>query len=248
MMYQFRLNQMVNKIIYIENVGEVLFRRSKRAKHLSISVKPFYGVRVSVPSGLSFSNAVLFVQGKKSWIRNHLEKIKIQESLKPIIDEKSKFIPNHYSLHLQTTEQKKISAQIFERKIIVSHPDNLPADSREVQSAIKKGIVEALRIEAKSFFPARVRLLADRFGLKFNKLCIKNLSSRWGSCSGKNNINLNLHLMNLPEYLIDYVILHELAHTVHHNHSKNFWDLLNDLTGDAKGLDKKLKKFNLTLF
>lgn len=239
---------MTNKIIHIESVGEVLFRHSKRAKYLSISVRPFYGVIVAVPTDLSFSNAVSFVERKKSWIINHLDKIKIHELQKPIIDEKSKYLPKHHSLHLQTTNQKQISTLISEGKIIVSRPDNLSADSREVQSAIKKGIVEALRVEAKSFFPARVRLLADRFGLDFHKLYIKNLRSRWGSCSGKNNINLNIHLMRLPEYLIDYVILHELAHTVHHNHSQKFWKLLNNITGDAKGLDKELKDFSVTLF
>jgi len=239
---------MADKIIYIENVGEVVFRHSAKAKYLNISVKPFYGVRVSVPAGLSFSNAAASVDRKKSWIRMQLDKVKSYESEKLLIDEKSKYIPKHYTLHLFSNDEQKISLHISTGKIIVSHPTNYNLSSREVQLAIKKGIIEALRLEAKLFFPSRVRLLADRFGIEYRKLSIKNLKSRWGSCSNKNNINLNIHLMRLPDYLIDYVILHELAHTIHHNHSLKFWELLNNLTGNAKRLDKELKNFKIDYF
>lgn len=236
---------MSTKIIYIEGVGNVLFRHSSRAKCLSISIRPFSGVRVAVPNGITLLSAFHFVEEKKSWIKKHLDKIKSCESQKPTIDEQSNCLTKYHTLHLQTTDQQKITISISEGKIIVSHPSNFTPNSREVQSAIKKGIIEALRIEAKSFLPQRVQLMAEKFGLEYKKLFIKNVKSRWGSCSSKNNINLNIHLMRLPAYLIDYVILHELAHTVHHDHSCKFWELLNDITDGAKKLDKELKNFRI---
>ncbi len=65
--------------IDIDGVGPVLFERSKRAKRVSISVKPFNGVRVAVPYGLSFKKAVQFAQTKADWIKTHLEKMKQYE-------------------------------------------------------------------------------------------------------------------------------------------------------------------------
>ena len=65
--------------IDINGVGPVLFERSKRAKRVSISVKPFKGVRVAVPHGLSFKEAAQFAQTKVDWIRIHLEKIRQYE-------------------------------------------------------------------------------------------------------------------------------------------------------------------------
>ncbi|MCK5457672.1 MAG: M48 family metallopeptidase, partial [Melioribacteraceae bacterium] len=64
------------------------------------------------------------------------------------------------------------------------------------------------------------------------------------SCSARNNINLNIHLMRLPVELINYVILHELCDTVHKNHSKRFWDKLESVFPDSKSADKKLREFS----
>ena len=91
-----------------------------------------------------------------------------------------------------------------------------------------------MKIEAKQYLPDKVKSLADKFGFKYNELALKNIKSRWGSCSRKNNINLSIHLMRLPDHLIDYVILHELVHTVHHNHSARFWNLLDEVYWWAK--------------
>ena len=54
--------------------------------------------------------------------------------------------------------------------------------------------------------------------------------------------------MRLPDHLIDYVILHELAHTMHHNHSARFWNALDSITGRAKSLDKELRKYRIAIY
>lgn len=87
----------------------------------------------------------------------------------------------------------------------------------------------ALRKLAKAWLPARLQLLASRYGFTYGRVAIKNNRTNWGSCSGKNNINLNLHLMRLPEHLRDYVILHELSHLRHHDHGPQFHRLLEQL-------------------
>ncbi|MFP4042368.1 MAG: M48 family metallopeptidase, partial [Bacteroidales bacterium] len=84
---------------------------------------------------------------------------------------------------------------------------------------------------------------------KFNKLFIKNIKTQWGSCSYKNNINLNLHIMRLPEHLSDYVMCHELSHTVHKNHGPQFWELLSDIMeDDITKYRKELRNYSPQLF
>jgi predicted metal-dependent hydrolase len=67
---------------------------------------------------------------------------------------------------------------------------------------------------------------ADKFGYKPNKIYIKRQQTKWGSCSGKKNITLNLRLVCLPEQIINYVIFHELTHIVYKKHDKKFWDTI----------------------
>ena len=239
---------MNEKTICIDGVGEILFRHSSRARHLNITVKPFVGARVSIPIGMSYNSAIRLVKEKKLWILHHLNKMKEFEKQQTIFDENSGYCTKHHKLILKIADRKNISVRISKEKINVLYPIELKINSTELQSAIRIGIERALKIEAKQYLPDKVNLLAAKFNFDFNNLALKNIKSRWGSCSRRNNINLSIHLMRLPHHLIDYVILHELVHTVHHNHSKRFWSLLDKVTDGAKILDKELSKFRISIY
>ncbi len=98
---------------------------------------------------------------------------------------------------------------------------------------------------AKSHMTKRLDFFAKEMGLKYNELKFRRMKRRWGSCSSKKNITLNLYLYNSSEELIDYVIVHELAHLTHMNHSKRFHDLVREYMPNAKELEKRLQNFNL---
>lgn len=105
--------------------------------------------------------------------------------------------------------------------------------------------IEKLRKDAKLLLPRRVAELAYMHGFNYTALRIQPSKTRWGSCSGRNSINLSLYLMKVPEHLQDYVILHELCHTVHHDHSPKFWALMDKVTdGKAKALRAELRRYN----
>ena len=148
-----------------------------------------------------------------------------------------------HELQFKAISASDVKVDFEEQYISITHPKGVDTESEYLQNIAKEAIVEAYRKEAKSILPSRVAELAQRHNLKYNTLRIKNITSRWGSCSSINNINLSLYLMKLPDELIDYIILHELAHTVHKNHGPNFWNLLDRLTGDAKMLSKRVKKY-----
>ena len=68
------------------------------------------------------------------------------------------------------------------------------------------------------------RQKAARIGCQIHNVCIKDTKSRWGSCSSKNNINYNWRIVMAPDYVIDYLVSHEVAHLAHQNHSPAFWE------------------------
>ncbi len=101
--------------------------------------------------------------------------------------------------------------------------------------------------EAKQIIRDRLNELSIIYKLSFNRSFIRSQKTRWGSCSAKNNINLNIKLIYLPESLLDYVIIHELVHTKIKNHSPLFWEEMTKYYSDPKAIDKKLRKYNLKL-
>jgi predicted metal-dependent hydrolase len=100
--------------------------------------------------------------------------------------------------------------------------------------------------EATDILVGRLEETAKIHNFKYAKVSIRNQKTKWGSCSAKNNISLNINLVRLPDELTDYVILHELVHTRFKNHSKKFWAELDKVVGrSAKELSKKLRKYRL---
>lgn len=99
---------------------------------------------------------------------------------------------------------------------------------------------------AKEYMSQRVDIFARKMGLEFNELKFRRMKRRWGSCSSKQSITLNLYLYNTSKKLIDYVIVHELAHLVHMNHSKEFHNIVEYYMSEAKDLEKELQKFHLS--
>ena len=91
------------------------------------------------------------------------------------------------------------------------------------------------KVKATKILTAKVHVLAKKHGFTYSKVSVRNQSTRWGSCSHKNTISLNMKLVALPKELIDYVILHELVHTKIHNHGSRFWAELDKYVGNSKG-------------
>lgn len=116
----------------------------------------------------------------------------------------------------------------------------------QLPPAEAKARVEQLRRAAGADLPCRIERLSNLTGLKYKKLTIRASRTKWGSCTGTNNISLSLFLMTLPEHLRDFVIVHELCHTVHHDHSPRFHALLDRLVGgNEKALNRELKAFSI---
>lgn len=93
-------------------------------------------------------------------------------------------------------------------------------------------LIESMRRQAKAELPVRLAELAARYGFVYNRVSIKHNATNWGSCSSRNNINLNLNIVRLPDILRDYILLHELCHLRHHDHGQAFHLLLEHVCTD----------------
>jgi predicted metal-dependent hydrolase len=94
----------------------------------------------------------------------------------------------------------------------------------------------------------RLRFFASKYNFAYNRATFRCQKTKWGSCSSKNHINLNINLVFLPSHLQDYVLLHELVHTKHKNHGKHFWTELDEYTeGRTKAWRKELRQCKMKL-
>ncbi len=121
--------------------------------------------------------------------------------------------------------------------------EKLPIKNPEEQRA-RDYQKKVLQKKAREYLPYRLEFLAKKFGYEYNKCRLTHANTRWGSCSSNKTISLNIGLMQVPEELRDYVILHELAHLNHMDHSKAFWAEVGKHDPQYKIHEKKLKNFS----
>lgn len=94
----------------------------------------------------------------------------------------------------------------------------------------------------------RIRELNEQhFKSEINKVRLKDTSTLWGSCSIRNNINLDFRLLFAPPHILDAIIVHELAHTIRRDHSKAFWSLVTNVIPDYKQRRRWLRENSHTL-
>ncbi|WP_439182936.1 M48 family metallopeptidase [Carboxylicivirga taeanensis] len=237
------------KLVDIPNIGEVIIRQSNKASRISIRLKPFTAPTLIIPFGASIQEGMRFLHEKQQWIQQQRTKLEEKEEQLTIFDEQTQFKTRSFALKIVQHANPKVRLQLKNGLLLINYPSHLPVTAPAVQESIRYGIEEALRLEAKRFLPGRLTYLAQQHAIKYQNVTIKNLKSRWGSCSAVNNINLNLHLMRLPDHLIDYVLLHELCHVHEKNHGPHFWARLDIMCeGKARQLDKEMRNYQTKIY
>lgn len=125
--------------------------------------------------------------------------------------------------------------EVIREKLPVKNPEEQRARDYQKKLLMKK---------AKEYLPYRLEYYAKLYGYTYDKCRLTHANTRWGSCSSRRTISLNIGLMKVPEVLRDYVILHELAHLNHMDHSKAFWAEVGMHDKNYKMHEKKLKMFS----
>ncbi len=99
-----------------------------------------------------------------------------------------------------------------------------------------------INYQAKLYLPERCLDIAEHMGLKTGEIKIRKMKSCWGTCHRNRNITLNEALIQVPDWVSDYVMIHECAHLKHFNHSKQFWALVAKFTNQTKPAKQWLKE------
>ena len=139
------------------------------------------------------------------------------------------FVENHRSWILEKTEV--MAEREEKRKSTPAPPPELLSKTDRMKIQLKIG--------------KRVRHYCEAMGVTVGYVTVKNQKTRWGSCSAKGNVNFNYQLAFLPDELLDYVVIHELAHRRHRNHSRAFWAEVEKYCPDYLERREQLKEYSL---
>jgi predicted metal-dependent hydrolase len=194
--------------------------RSPKRKKLTITVERDRAVVVRAPQSLSDDDVRRVVDAKRQWI---LEKQrspqKYENRLHPpgkevVSGESALFLGRDYRIEIAETESGDVE---FENLFRV--PPSRKTKPREV---LRNWYV----VQAKEKILSRAQQYARELGVEFTKARIVDNRYRWGSCTARDSISFNWRLIKAPIFVIDYVIVHELAHLIQPNHSPDFWNIV----------------------
>ncbi len=102
--------------------------------------------------------------------------------------------------------------------------------------------------KAEEYLTPLVKMYADRIGCKVNSICYKMQKTRWGSCSSRRNINLNILIMLLPEELRHTIVIHEVCHLRHMDHQHDFYNLCSSIQPNFKENQSRVQKLGDDIF
>lgn len=212
--------------------GRITIKRHFRAKYVRLSVAPSGVLSISAPLYTPMRFIKHFIASSAGEIDNLL-------SHHHVAYDAGMQIGKSHRLEMVSASKLEVT---YKKPVITVHiAPQYDIKSYQVQQMIKPVVVKAMRAEAKAYLPRRLAHLAATHGFAYNKTHLSHAKSRWGSCSSDKTVSLNIALMKLDFSLIDYVIIHELAHTVMLNHSKSFWELVEQSDPDYKLHRKELK-------
>lgn len=213
------------------------FKRSYR-RSVVAKIRRDGVIEVRAPLLYRESNMLVFLNQHKRWIFNHFDRLQNADNQqkKYISGEIHYYLGKQYTL--QVVKSGKNSVFIEGNSLIIN--SKYPENPKYLEIQLNKWY----RNQAKIVFSELLPPIIEKFR-KYNvapaKISIRDMRSRWGSCSRKGNISLNLQLIKLNENCIRQVMVHEMCHLVYFNHQAGFHALMDEMMPDWKLWKKELR-------
>lgn len=215
----------------IENTTIEYLLEFKKKKNISIKIESDGDIKVFAPLGLDYKYIDNLIIRKGNWILKSLAKVKQNNFF--IDNKKVIFLGEYYNLIIKSSKENNI---FIDNGEIIINSVNLSNDY------INGLLINWYNKLAIGIVGERAMNISNNISIRPSKIIIKNQQSLWGSCNSKREIRLNWRLVLMPDFVMDYIIIHELCHIKHMNHSKEFWELVEYYSPNYKISKKWLKE------
>ena len=217
-------------------------RRSKRARHVRLTVAAENHAVLVVPRGYSLEHAEHFLQQQREWLAHQWARRPHRLGFRDYLERQPWLTGLGRRWHVQIRFQKQLNWSL--------EPDNsrILLSLQTSEEDVERQLRCVLWDWGKSVLEERVRELAHKVGAPaLVRVGVRDTSTRWGSCSEDRGVSLNWRLILLKPALQDHVLYHELAHLTEMNHSSRFWALLTRYDPKARFHDRKIKELGLAI-
>ncbi len=203
-------------------VSYILKRSRKRRKTISLQITKQADVIVSAPYFTPASEIKSFVEQKYEWIQRNIQWQKEQN----FHTGEKLFISGEYFYYLGTPYPLEVFFQQNLPVGLVFWSNRFYLNCEDAPARRKSYFIDWYKTKAREYFVRQVNNLGCRLQLLPRNIRISSARTRWGSCSGENDLAFSFRLIMAPQAVIDYVIVHELMHIKEKNHSAQFWQLV----------------------
>ncbi len=186
-----------------------------------VKVNPANGeISVTAPTRTGAAAALDFARREHSWISGQLAK-----ALAPVALEPGATIPFRGISHeIRSAARGPAPVWRDDGAILV----------RGQHGHSPRRLLDFLKREARELLAERAMHHAARLGVKPSRITVRDTQSRWGSCSSARSLSFSWRLILAPDFVLDYVVAHEVAHLREMNHSPRFWAHVRSLVSDVE--------------
>ncbi len=191
-------------------------RRSRRAQRLALRIMPASGeVELVVPIRTSVKQGIAFAREKASWLKAHLSKLPppvpfVDGAIIPVFDQ---------------PRQIRRTDELFDGIWLTNKELQVAAPPETVSDVVRSW----LRNQAREKLISRAQEKTGLLNSRFRRLTVRDTASRWGSCSPKGDLSFSWRIVMAPDYALDYLVAHEVAHLQEMNHSRRFWEIVDEI-------------------
>jgi predicted metal-dependent hydrolase len=216
----------------LNDIPENYLVERKLTRSVRIKISNDLTVKITVPFTFRKEHILDIITKKKKWIDRQLE----------IFSKRRKTFRLEANEFLLFGEVFRFSMNSsLKRKVVINR------ETRTIESGIYHDLNRETKSEfyrdlARTHITEKVIRTAQVNGFTVNRIFIRSQKTKWGTCSSKKNLSFNMRLIMCPEFVIDYLIIHELVHTVEMNHSKRYWETVAKYYPDFKAAKKWLNE------
>ncbi|MDA8102744.1 MAG: SprT family zinc-dependent metalloprotease [Nitrospiraceae bacterium] len=224
--------------------GGYVLRVSARARRARITVDAHGRVSVVVPSGFDPALAARMVSEREDWIRSARQRMaeRYPGAGQTGLPRTLHLPATGESFHLQPGSGARGPVVRIEGEGLL-----LVRSEGTGSEAAKRALLTWLAGHLRPWAESRLRAMGEPHRLTPSKVALRSQRTRWGSCSAKGVISVNVRTAFLEPQLADYVLAHELAHLAEMNHAPGFWKRLEEIMPGAARLDRELSQAGRSL-